>query len=146
MDSTVFINSIHVDQCQRLSAAGIKITTLPGEPVDQLIGIMLYYKLNAIIEGRMIVEETEITSAMGDNITYLHSENENIDIPVFPDWWQMADPVHCDSALIDSEKILTMPQAKSWRELDLFWTESEQTNNLGNTVVFADFKKIDDTK
>jgi hypothetical protein len=35
---------------------GINVTTLPEEPVDQIIGMMLYYKLNAIMEGRMIVQ------------------------------------------------------------------------------------------
>lgn len=146
MDSTVFVNSQHADQCQRLLQAGIKITTLPGEPVDQLIGIMLYYKLNAIMEERMILEETEITSAMGENITYLHCENENIDIPVFPDWWRIADPVHCDSNLLESEKVVTMSQAYTWRELDLCWTMASSPNDPGNTVVFADFKKTDDTR
>lgn len=150
MDSTVFINSAHQDQCQLLMSAGLKVTTLPGEPVDQLIGIMLYYKLNAITEGRMIIEETEITSAMGDNITYLHSEHENTDIVAHPDWWQMSDPVHCDLDLIDTDKVVAMPQASSWRDLELSWSESESSSDLestlGNTVVFADFKKSDDTK
>jgi hypothetical protein len=146
IDSTVFVNSAHDQQCQLLWSAGLKITTMPGEPVDQLIGIMLYYKLNAIMEGRMIIEETEITSALGENMTYLHCENEHTDIPAQPDWWQAADPIHCDLALIDSDKVVTMPQASTWRELDLCWTVADTNTDTGNTVVFADFKKNDDTK
>jgi hypothetical protein len=69
LDSTVFVNADNLTQCQLLSAAGMDVTTMPGEPVDQLIGIMLYYKLNAITEGRMIIEETELSSVMGE--TYL---------------------------------------------------------------------------
>ena len=146
LDSTIFINSEHQTQCQLLSAAGLDVTTMPGEPVDQLVGLMLYYKLNAITEGRMIIEETEIASTMGENMTYLHSGIEQTDIPEQPDWWLAADPIHCDPALIDTDKVLTMPQATIWRDLDLAWAQPETVSDTGNTVVFADFKKSDDPK
>jgi hypothetical protein len=146
IDSTIFINAEHETQCQLLSAAGLNITTMPGEPVDQLIGIMLYYKLNAITEGRMIIEETELASTMGENMTYLHASNEHTNIATQPDWWQATDLIHCDLSLIDTDKVLTMPQATVWRDLDLSWTLPETVSDVGNTVVFADFKKFDDPK
>jgi hypothetical protein len=144
LDSTIFINSEHDSQCQALSAAGLNVTTMPGEPVDQLVGLMLYYKLNAIVEGRMIIEETELASVMGENITYLHASHEQTDIPQQPDWWQSADPIHCDPELMDTDKVLNLPKATLWRDLDLAWTTPDSTQDTGNTVVFADFKKSDD--
>jgi len=144
LDSTIFINSEHDSQCQALSAAGLNVTTMPGEPVDQLVGLMLYYKLNAIVEGRMIIEETELGSVMGENITYLHAGHEQTDIPQQPDWWQAADPIHCDPELMDTDKVLNLPKATLWRDLDLAWTTPDSTEDTGNTVVFADFKKSDD--
>ena len=146
LDSTIFINLEHTEQCQRYVDAGLKVTTMPGEPVDQLIGLMLYYKLNAIVEQRMIIDETELSSVMGENMTYLHSENENTDLVTRPDWWQSADLIHCDSTLINSEKVLTIHQLSAWRELELAWNVVENISDTGNTVVFADFKKSDDTK
>lgn len=146
MDSTIFINADHETQCQLLCAAGLNITTMPGEPVDQLIGLMLYFKLNAITEGRMIIEETEIASTMGENMTYLHSGMEHTDIAHQPDWWQAADPIHCDPDLIDTDKVLNLPKAMLWRDLDLAWTTWDSAQDHDNTVVFADFKKCDDTK
>jgi len=59
IDNTIFINSNQKAQCTLFSKAGLDITTLPSDPVDQIIGIMLYYKLNAITEDRMIIMETE---------------------------------------------------------------------------------------
>ena len=35
IDSTIFINSDDQLQCQQLVDAGLKITTMPGDPVDQ---------------------------------------------------------------------------------------------------------------
>ena len=140
LDSTVFINSEHIPQCKQFMDAGINITTLPAEPVDQIIGIMLHHKLNAIMEQYMIVVETELSSALGDNIVYLHSDNEQTAGVYMDDWWESSDLIHCDQELLAGDKVLTMPGASAWRELNLAWPEYETDANSGNVVVFADFK------
>lgn len=145
IDSTVFVNSESVDACQKFINAGFKITTLPGDPVDQLIGIMLYYKLNAIMEDRMLVVETELSSVMGDTMTYLHSAEENSDDLKHPDWWTSPDIVHCDPEVLQADNVLTMHQTSAWRDLGLNWGNEQEESNSDNTVVFADFKR-DDTK
>jgi len=140
LDSTVFVNSEDQTACQRYLDAGIKITTLPADPVDQIIGVMLFHKLNAIMEERIIMVETELSSLLGDNMIYIHSDNETADNLVIPDWWTAADLVHCDTDLIDNDKILAMHQAGAWRELDLAWPDTNESNQTGN-IVFADFKR-----
>ena len=140
LDSTVFVNSQDQTACQRYLDAGIKITTLPADPVDQIIGVMLFHKLNAIMEERIIMVETELSSLLGDNMIYIHSDNETADNLVIPDWWTTADLVHCDTDLIDNDKILAMHQAGAWRELDLAWPDTNENNQTGN-IVFADFKR-----
>lgn len=146
MESTVFINADETDQCNRFIQAGLRITTMPGDPVDQLIGIMLYHKLNAIMENRMIVFETEISSALGEYMTYLHSEDENTIGYVQPEWWTTPDLTHSEFETNNSEKVLTIHQISPWRELELAWTDDTVSDETGNIVVFADFKKSDDTK
>lgn len=143
MASTVFINSENIDACQRYLEAGMHITTLPNEPVDQIVGVMLFHKLNAIMEGRISVIETELSSTLGDNMAYIHSENEVTNDLVLPDWWTTADVVHCDTDLIDSDNVLSLLRSNVWKELELAWP-SEATLETGN-IVFADFGK-DDTK
>ena len=140
LDSTVFINQANEEQCKRFVAAGLNVTTLPTEPVDQIVGIMLYYKLNAIMEQSMIIVETELSSLLGDSIVYLHSESENVPDIVQPDWWTSADLVHCDLDFLQHDKIVNMPQATVWRDLDLAWPENTVNTETGNIVVFADFK------
>lgn len=146
IDSTIFINSDNQLQCQQLVDAGLKITTMPGDPVDQLVGLMLYYKLNAITESRMTIVETELSSLLGESMSYLHSENETTEDIDRPDWWSSADLVHCDSNLIDPDKVVILHQSSIWRDLDLAWPNVEGAEETGNTVVFADFKGSDDTK
>jgi hypothetical protein len=147
IDNTIFINSNQKAQCTLFSKAGLDITTMPNDPVDQLIGIMLYYKLNAITEDRMIIMETEISSSYGANMTYLHSDFENTSGFKQPDWWTSPDLTHSGFVLANkSEKVLSIPTSTDWRELDLAWSDEQSSNSPGNVVVFADFKQPNETK
>jgi hypothetical protein len=146
MESTIFIDADETEQCSLYAQAGLDITTMPGAPVDQLIGIMLYHKLNAVMENRMIVFETELSSAVGEYMTYLHSEEENTVGYVQPEWWDTADLTHSEFAPDNSDNVVAIPQATAWGELDLAWTDDVVSDDTGNVVVFADFKQSDETK
>jgi hypothetical protein len=126
-----------------LAQLGLNLTTLPGDPSDQLIGIMLLHKLNAIMEKRIDLVEVEISA--GDGVIYLHGENETPEDLAQPDWWSSVDLTHCDIVPEGSDKVLSIPQV-NWRELDMSWPESAESDAPGNIVVFADFKQPDDTK
>jgi hypothetical protein len=146
MESTIFIDVAETAQCNRYAQAGLRITTMPGAPVDQLIGIMLYHNLNAVMENRMIVFETELSSAVGEHMVYLHSEEEHTVGYVQPEWWDTADLNHNEFAPENLDNVVAIPQAAAWRELDLAWTDDVTNNDSGNVVVFADFKQSDETK
>lgn len=146
IDSTIFINNTLEEQCQLFTQAGLNITTIPGDPVDQLVGIMLYYKLNAITEDRMIVAETELSSTYGENMTYIHGEFETTSGYIQPDWWTTPDLVHSDFIITDSEKVVEMQQSTAWRELELAWPDEPSADDSGNVVVFADFKQPNETE
>jgi len=145
LESCIFVDETNEDQCQKFISAGLNITTMPGEPVDQLIGIMLYEKMSAIVEDKLIIGEIEISSMLGDGIVYLHGDNENVNDVVFPEWWRTSDLVHCNLDLINSDKVVTMHQGSVWREIDLQWPDIEDDDpETGNTIVYADFKRLDD--
>ena len=146
LDSTVFVNHQHLEVCKKLATAGVNVTTMPGEPVDQIIGIMLYFKLNAITEGRMNIVETELTSTLGENVTYLHSDFEDSMGFEQPAWWTTADVVHSDVVLDESDKIVSLAQNTAWRDLDMAWTDTPAETDTGNVVVFANFKQPNETE
>lgn len=145
LDSTVFINSSEQEACRLYTAAGVKITTLPNEPVDQIVGLMLFQKLNAIMEGRISVIETELSSLIGDNMVYLHSENEESRDIVFPAWWTTPDLTHHDLEFNNGDGAFSLYPSNysQWAELKMDWPGSN--NPDGGNIVFADFGR-DDTK
>jgi hypothetical protein len=145
LDSGVFINKDNQEQCKLLAAAGVKIITLPEEPVDQLVGIMLYCKLNAICEDRMIIGEVEVRSELGGEVTYMHGEDEPIGPYDQAGWWNDANLIHYHSKITETENIVSLSTIASWRELDLHWPEDEidADQNTGNTIVFGNFGRDD---
>jgi hypothetical protein len=145
LESSVFVDSNNVEQCQRLSAAGVRITTLPEEPVDQVVGIMLHCKLNAIVEDQMAVIETEIASDLGENISYLHDNEEQLGPLTLAGWWHESDASHFDQQLIANDNVVAMRSNHSWREVNLHWHEQSSITEVDpdNKLVFADFQKDD---
>lgn len=147
LDSGVFINGSNTEQCKLLANAGVKIITLPDEPVDQLIGIMLYCKLNAICEDRMIIGEVEISSELGGSVTYMHGDEESIGPYDQKGWWHDSSLLYYNSKITETENIVSIGSVASWRDLDLHWPEDNDIDetNTGNTIVFGNFGK-DETK
>ena len=143
LENTIFVDDSDPKFAEFVQA-GLNVTTLPGDPSDQLIGIMLFHKLNAVMEDRIRLVEVEVSA--GDGVIYLHGENETPEDLVQPDWWSTVDLTHCDTVPENSEKVLSIPPVTNWRELDMAWTESTESDALGNIVVFADFKPPNDTE
>lgn len=140
----IFSSSILISNSNPLleqyKATKARLITLPDDPVDQLVGIMLCCKLNAITEDRLIITDVDITSVQGDHMIYHHSEDENTGPFAMPGWWN--DPRPSFNDLKDNGKIISISGHNDWKSLDLGW---EDNSNESNTVVFADFKK-DETK
>lgn len=143
--SSVFINAADQEQCQRLISAGVRITNLPEDPIDQIVGIMLYCKLNAIMDDRMAVVEIEIASDLGDNIVYLHCDDEAQGPLADAGWWNNNDTAHCDLTNLES-KVVDIQQIMAWKDLNLAWENDTVNNNdQDNKVLFADFTR-DETR
>ena len=52
--NAVFVGPADAEKADMLNILGVNAVLLPDEPVDQIIGIMLYCKLNAIMEDETI--------------------------------------------------------------------------------------------
>lgn len=141
LHSTVFINQAEVERAEAFADVGLNVTTLPEEPVDQVVGIMLFHKLNAIMEGRMKIVEIVFSSEAGDSIEYFHNENEHTDLFPNTGWWHEPTLRHNDLETEDdeeSENVIELNSDDDWRDQDLSWAQTEVTQDLGQ-VVFANF-------
>ena len=137
---TVFIDQTDEGCAEMLASLGVNVTTLPVEPVDQIVGIMLYCKLNAIMEGRMTVDSLNIASRLGDQVWYLHDAEDNLGMFAADGWWHLPNAQHHTLTLEAYPDNVIQVAPSAWIEHGLLWPEAT-TESSGNTVVFGNFPK-----
>lgn len=138
----VLANSILIhDQDPTLAqwqATGARVLCLPEPPVDQIVGMMLYAKLNAIMEKRMQIHDIEIASAEGDDMVYQHCTDEALGGLAAEGWWQDARPIWVsDPVRRNRSKVVTLDRVAEWVDHGMSW---HADTDAATNVVFADFK------
>lgn len=137
LDSTVFVKQDQTTAIQNLLTAGINVTTTPEDPIDQIIGLVLFSKLNAIMEDHIIVKALDIASDLGDRIHYLHSDQEKTFVNFGTGWWDDATPWHGSNKKPRNKNIVKIQRTPTWEDFDLDWESADpkQVDNYENTVV-----------
>jgi len=133
MQNSVFVDHREKAAIKRLQAAGLRPIVLPEQPVDQIVGMMLYSKLDSVMEGRLTMTQLRLSSELGENITYFQSDNETIGPFAQKGWWNSTDPSVSDSK--DGGKIVSIKGTTTWQLLELDWDVVKEDNSKGNTVV-----------
>lgn len=142
---TVFICDTDQEQIKKLQAAGIKISVLPEEPVDQIIGMAMFAKINAVMEGHIVLRSVLLSSSAGDNITYEHEYSEEIAPFNTPGWWLDPGPTtNIKFSDSDPDAVLVIPDNTVWRDVGLEWNDEITESEAGNILVFAEFKNDKD--
>lgn len=133
MQNSVFVDQREKAAIKRLEAAGLRTVVLPEQPVDQIVGMMLYSKLDAVMEDRITMTQLKLSSELGENITYFQTDNETIGPFQQKGWWNNVDPVISDSK--SGGKIVSIKGTTTWQLLGLDWDNEKEETNKGNTVV-----------
>ncbi len=143
LQNSIFICEDETETIQKYLDADLKLCTLPEEPYDQIIGIMLISKLNAINEGRLVVTDINITSSMSDGVWCKHSIEENLGPFARAGWWKDASvKTNSLTAKNRSKKVVKLVKNNvTWEDLYLGWEEQVPINITGpsNEVMFANF-------
>ena len=139
LESSVFINQSNTEKAEQMQALGINVTTLPEEPVDQIIGMMLYYKLNAVMEDRMDVTAIDIASTLGDSVWYQHDEEDPAGPFAVDGWWHRASMQHETVEPTSAPDNVVKVVSTGGYEMGLDWPEATPVG--ANTVVFVNFPK-----
>ena len=123
-----FSNRLFIDQEQKniadqFSQLNFKTVTIPGAPVDQLIGIMLFVKLNAVMEGRLIITQIKLASELGDELFYLQDSEEEYGPFEESGWWHdTTDSVETHETSIGN--VVTLVKTQDWESFGLAWDQT----------------------
>jgi hypothetical protein len=125
LNNVCFINQENQKKVKNFKNCKINVIELPQDPVDQIIGLVIFYKLNAICEQKMICTDLDISSDLGGNIHYLHSDFE--ETSAIPDigWWNDIGPNLTQNTRPNNEKIVQFSKQDTWQQYDLNWNNNE---------------------
>lgn len=140
--NAVYVNQSEQDLAELLQMIGANVVTLPDEPVDQIVGLMLYCKLNAVMEGMMIVTALDISSSLGDEVWYEHTEEDALGPFLNQGWWNLATTVHNNLDTVDRSDKVVKVVPDCWSEFGLAWPDLvDKDAEKAHTVVYAKFPK-----
>jgi len=143
LQNCIFIHEGKKDVINKYLDADLKICTLPEEPYDQVLALMLLVKLNAITEGRLHVTDISIGSWLSDNVNCLVSTDDNIG-PFNTIGWYNENNIKINNIAVKNtnKKIVKLiKQTFSWEDVYLNWEEKDPfiTTTPSSEIVFASF-------
>jgi hypothetical protein len=126
---------------QAWANTGMRCMDFPTEPFDQVLGMMLMSKLEAITQQRIIVLQTAITSSRDDYVYYVCDHGDGLHWFEKPGWWNDAGPVHCypDKNKAKSGKVISLVRIQDWKQHDLDWDHAH--NITGDLVKIENFER-----
>ncbi len=140
LQNSIMISAEHTESAAWKKTAA-RVIELPADPVDQVIGIMLYTKLNAIMEDRIIVTDIEISSMLGEEMKYLHNAQESLGPMSQSGWWSDHRPIWTDQRSgRNKDNVVSMRKHLDWKHYGLDWPASDDTKDDGN-ILFAEFSR-----
>jgi len=121
IDNSIFVNEEDKKVITNYENAGIRVISLPEDPYDQIIGLLLMLKLNAIMENKIVINEIMFQSKLTAGIKF-HTFIEETEDYLGKHWWTDKSP----SYKIPSnkkEKVVKLFDEDTWTSLGLTWKE-----------------------
>lgn len=111
-----------------------KIVTLPTEPLDLVVASVLFHKLNAIVEDRLVITQVNLKSRQGEDV-WIHYDQDFADNSSFfqPEifkklnempWWTRSDVSHSDWYEESKKEFKYHKHAVDW-EKSLHWNQED---------------------
>ena len=94
-------------QRTKFADAGFRTIVLPDEPADQLIGLAIWCKIDAITKDVFDIIDISIRSNLGGGICYLHNEDESLGPFEKDGWWTDPSP-NCVTTTNTKKKIVSL--------------------------------------
>ncbi len=125
VEDCMFISIEEKEAINKYNNAGIKVCTIPEEPYDQIIGMILLNKCNAIMEGKIVMNEILFGSKLSNLIKFeLYHEVAKLEFDG-KHWYNEPTLVMADK-FSKKDKIVNLFDHKfdSWEDLGLTWEET----------------------
>lgn len=130
LGNSIFVQDSEKKAIEKYMQADIKVCTLPEEPYDQIITILLLLKLNAITEGKLHITELTLCSGLSDDVKFVYDIQTVSNHPFGnKGWWADSNTSITDvSKTNKKDKIVRLvKQHSDWDSVGLDWEQQEHT-------------------
>lgn len=122
IEDAIFVHEDEKEVIQKYRDAGMKVCTVPEEPFDQIMGMILINKCNAIMEGRIAINEITFGSKLS-NLIKFNIEGE-LAAEEFPEKsWYNSSSLSTQDKVSKKDKIVKLFDQHDWKDLELTWIE-----------------------
>jgi hypothetical protein len=138
LDSCIFVHETEKKVIDKYLAAGLQVCTLPAEPYDQIVNVMLFLKLNAICEGKLEITDMSLGSALSNGVSYMYNSECAVG-PFHPKgWWYTSAATITDAAKQNKkDKIVQLfASGNDWDDNNLGWKEKESVFIIDKEITF----------
>ena len=121
IDSAVLVKESEEDAISKYRAAGLKICTTPEEPFDQIVGMILINKCNAIMEGRIVMSDITFGSKLS-NLIKFNIDHETAAAEFAGKYWYNKPTLSLHNKT-KKDKIVNLFEQNDWKDVGLTWKE-----------------------
>ena len=127
LGNSIFVQETEKKAIEKYLQADIKVCTLPDEPYDQIITILLLLKLNAITEGKLNITDISLMSGLSDDVKFVYDIETVANHPFDKGWWSDSSTSISDlSKSTKKDKIVRLIKHHSdWAGVGLDWEQKE---------------------
>ncbi len=130
--NSVFVESTEKKAIEKYTQADIKVSTVPEEPYDQIITILLILKLNAIAEGRLNITDIYLESELSDSVRFSYDIETARHNPFGnKGWWLDSSTSIADvEKAAKKEKIVRLVKHSDWANVGLEWEKKAKASEI----------------
>jgi hypothetical protein len=143
LDNCIFVHETNKTVIENYIKAGLRVCTLPEEPYDQIIALVLLKKINTITDSKLYVTQIKISSLISDDVEFYVTHDEHVDFwNRNVSWWNNSGPCITDWAkkLNKKDKIVELKKdTNDWIDLGLAWKQKDSSTD--NEIVFLNLDK-----
>lgn len=147
-ENAIFVDDDSLEEYPELDNMGVDVIVLPNLACEQIIGIMLFCKLNAIMESKVLVDEISIKIDAGQKYEYFHNREDPLDMFEEIGWWhEKTLSIRHPENLPSEKRQKYFESLPSWADLQLEMDGDESMPPIDakvdsdGDVLFVDFKK-----
>jgi hypothetical protein len=136
LSNSVFVQDTDKKAIEKYTQADIKVCTLPEEPYDQILALLLLLKVNAITEGRLEITDIVLRSELSDEVKFIYDITSATHNPFgSKGWWLESSTSIADIPKISKkEKIVKLVKNSDWSGYGLDW---EEKSSKSSEIIFT---------